>query len=155
RNHGRLAEIEPTHQTWRHSRTTIGVVGQPNVDAILVMKAASRAPSQRHHVPQRAQSRRCSCGPLLEPMVAIWLPQRQRCGIRTFRPTMGESADDGADDGEEKKSSCSMCAALIEETSPARRRGYAQTKTPQWTARTALTRTLSEAVSLCGVAKVW
>jgi hypothetical protein len=88
---------------------TIGVVGQPNVVAILVMKADSRALSQRHHVPQRAQSRRCSCGPLLEPMVATLLPQRQARGIRTLRPTMSE-LEDGADGGggeeDPKKLSC-------------------------------------------------
>src|SRR5262245_1636114 len=91
----------------------MGVAGQPNVVAILVMKAVSRAPSQRHQVPHCTQSRRCSCGPVLEPMVAIWLPQRQRPGIRTFRPTMGESADDGVDsaDDEGKRLSC-MCSPV-------------------------------------------
>jgi hypothetical protein len=114
---------------------TIGVVGQPNVDAILVRKAASCALSHRHQVPHCVQSRRCACGPLLEPMVATWLPQRQARGSVTRRPMMGEvedGADEGGDEEPKKSSCCSMCAALIDRTSPARRRGYAQTKTPQW-----------------------
>src|SRR5215831_10057065 len=97
---------------------TIGVVGQPNVVASLVMKAVSCALSQRHHLPHCVQSRRCACGPLLEPMMAIWLPQRQPRGIRTFRPTMGDRADDGvvsADEdngeGEGKRSSCTDVAS--------------------------------------------
>jgi hypothetical protein len=122
----------------------MGVAGQPNVDAILVRKAASCALSHRHQVPHCVQSRRCACGPLLEPMVATWLPQRQARGSVTRRPMIGEledGADEGGDEEPKKSSCCSMCAALIDGTSPVRRRGYAQTKTPQWTARTALTRT--------------
>src|SRR5262249_34488084 len=89
------------------------VVGQPNVVASLVMKAVSCALSQRHHLPHCVQSRRCACGPLLEPMVAIWLPQRQAWGIRTFRPTTGEGADDGADSADDggKRLSC-MCSPV-------------------------------------------
>jgi hypothetical protein len=95
----------------------MGVAGQPNVVAILIMKAVSCALSHRHQVPHCAQSRRCACGPLLEPMIAIWLPQRQARGIRTFSPMMGE-ADDVAvsaadDDGEGvgKRSSCTDLAS--------------------------------------------
>src|SRR5262245_61191584 len=123
-----------------HSQTKIGVVGQPNVVASLVMKAVSRALSHRRQVPHCVQSIRCACGPLLEPMVAIWLPQRHARGSLIRRPMMGE-VEDGVDDGgdeDPKKSSC-MCVVSLDGASLMRRpRGYARRardeKPPQWTA---------------------
>jgi hypothetical protein len=91
----------------------MGEEGQPNFALIWVMNAASARPSHRHQVPHCAQSRRCSCGPLLEPMVAIWLRQRHARGSLIRRPMMDEledGADDGGDedDGGRKRSSCMM-----------------------------------------------
>ena len=69
---------------------------------------------------------------------------RGRC---TFMPTIGEAngADDGGD--EEKKSSCSICAALIDGTSLARRQtGLRLTKGPSVDGSDSSYEDLSEAV---------
>jgi len=94
------------------------VVGAPNFSETQPIKCASAWPSHRHQVPHCAQLRLCSCGPLLEPMVATWLPQRQLRGIRTFRPMIGEFEDgDGDVGGDEdledpKKSNCCTVHSL-------------------------------------------
>src|SRR5262245_26096771 len=126
----------------------MGDEGQPNFSEMAATKSASRCPSHWRKMLHASHVTRFVCGPADEPMTPTKLPQAQaRCRC-IFMPTISEA--DGADDGgdeDPKKSSCNICAALIDGTPLARiQEGLRLTKGPHQSAFGQFLRGLSEAV---------